>query len=82
MNPGRRATYGERLRRNPIIRHGPVTALLILIAVCVTSFAIVLRAPAGLLTAAPLASVIALYFRRIRARKTPSCTASSSPSRS
>jgi hypothetical protein len=76
------AQYGERLRHNPVIRHGPVTALLILIAVCVTSFAVVLRTPEGLLTAVPLGSVIALYFRRIRAGTKSSCTASSSPSRS
>jgi hypothetical protein len=57
----------DRLRRNPVIRHGPVSALIILLAVCVTSLVPILRQPAALLAILPLAVVIGLYFWRLRA---------------
>ena len=56
----------ERLRHNAVVRHGPVSALVILLAVCVTSLVPILRQPVALLAVAPLAAVIALYCWRVR----------------
>jgi len=43
-----------------------VTALLILIAVCLVGLGAVLRDPFAFLAVAPLAAVLALYFRQVR----------------
>ncbi len=74
-------TMRERLRRNPVVRHGPVTALLILIAVCVTGLGVILRQPMTLLTVAPLGAVVVLYFRQVNSGR-ERCTGHSSPIRS
>ena len=60
-------SVADRLRQNPVIRHGPVSALVILLAVCVISLVPILRQPAVLLAVAPLAAAIALYCWRVRA---------------
>ena len=48
------------------MREAPVTALFILIAVCLTGLGVVLRDPFALVSVAPLAAVLVLYFRQVR----------------
>ena len=74
-------TTSERLRRNPVVRHAPVTALLILIAVCFTGLGVILLQPMALLTVAPLGAVVVLYFRQVSSGREP-CIGRSSPTRS
>jgi hypothetical protein len=50
-----------------LVRHAPVTALLILLAVCLTCLCGVLGDFAALASVLPLASVVALFLWRARA---------------
>lgn len=62
-------TVEERLRRNALVRHAPVTALFIMIAVCTTSLGFILGQPLTLLVAvAPLSAIIALFFKQVSGR--------------
>ncbi|HEY3821005.1 MAG TPA: hypothetical protein VGL81_27765 [Polyangiaceae bacterium] len=54
------------MRSSLLVREAPVTALFILIAVCLSGLGIVLRDPFALVSVAPLAVVLALYFRQTR----------------
>ncbi len=73
-------TMSAQLRRNPLVRHGPVTALFIMIGVCLTTLGLIGQEPVGLLAVAPLGAVLALYFRQVHSRK-GRCIARSSPTR-
>lgn len=73
-------TLTEQLRRNPLVLHAPVTALCILIGVCVTGL-VLIGDPMALLAVAPLGAVVALYFGKFKPRNT-TCIGHSSPSRS
>jgi hypothetical protein len=56
------------IRRLLLIRYGPVTALSILVAVCVTCLGFILRDFAALTSVAPLVAVIAAFVWSARAR--------------
>jgi hypothetical protein len=56
----------EAPRRHVVVREAPVSALLILMAVCLTGLGAVLRDPFALVSVAPLGAVLALYFRQVR----------------
>jgi hypothetical protein len=58
---------GDRLRKNVLVREAPLVALLLMLGVCVTALGFIRHEWTGLLSAAPLVAVIALY--RVRARQ-------------
>jgi hypothetical protein len=58
-------TTRDRLRRTPLVRHAPVTALLILISVGVIGLGLI-GEPLALLALTPLGLVVALYFDQVK----------------
>jgi hypothetical protein len=58
----------ERLKRNLLIRHAPVTALCIMVAVCVTGLGFIRHQWLAILTTAPVVLAIILYCWQARSR--------------